>query len=52
MANGKQNSRMAWILIACVCVFGAFYLGSIVKNCSRVETPKTEKWGSKNADDN
>ncbi|MBQ4381043.1 MAG: DNA/RNA non-specific endonuclease [Bacteroidaceae bacterium] len=51
MANGKQNSRMAWILIACVCVFGAFYLGSIVKNCSRVETPKTEKWGSKNADD-
>ena len=51
MANGKQNSKMAWILIACVCVFGAFYLSSIVKNCSRVETPKTEKWGSKNADD-
>lgn len=50
--NSKKNNRMpAWILLACVAVFGAIYMGSVVKNCSGDSEQRTEKWGGVNADD-
>mgnify|MGYP002856782501 CR=1 FL=1 len=51
MTEPKNGKRPALVLLACVCVFGALYFGSIVKNCEGSSEQPTGKWGGVNVDD-
>ena len=51
MNNKSFNRIPAYILLACLVIFGAMYFGSVVKNCSGDTTRNESKWGGVNADD-
>ncbi len=50
MKNNKVN-KPALILLACACVFGLFYVSSVVKNCSGSRDTAEDRWNKVVADD-